>query len=75
MTFLIRLKKGQPYCAVEVKTSEQSLDKNLKYLLERVKIPYGFQIHLNGSKNYEPETINDCQIRVMPAFRFLGNLV
>lgn len=66
---------GKPWCAVEVKHREQSIDKNLKYLLERVTIPHAFQVHLDGKKDWEPKKINGCRIRVLPATRFLGNLV
>ncbi len=71
----ILLHKEKPVCAIEVKTDESSLDSNLKYLLERVKIPYAFQISLKGTKDWQPQPINGCQIRVMPAARFLAQLM
>lgn len=71
----ILLRQNSPVCAVEVKTQDQSLDPNLKYLLERVKIPYAFQISLHGNTDWQPPSINGCQIRIMPASKFLGQLV
>jgi len=70
----VLLKQGKPWIAVEAKLSEQSLDPNLAYLLERVKIPYAFQVHLKGSDNYRVEDINGCKVFIMPATKFLSNL-
>ena len=42
----ILLRKRQPWIAIEVKSSEQPIDPSLKYFLERVKVPYAFQLHL-----------------------------
>ena len=61
--------------AIEVKTSQQPLDNNLKYLLQRVNIPHVFQIHLKGKDDWMHEKIGHSNIRIMPAWRFLGNLV
>ncbi len=70
----ILLRKGEPVCAIEVKKEDRSLDSSLKYFLERVKVPYAFQLSL-GSKDFHPLPINGCKVRVMPAHRFLGQLV
>lgn len=70
----ILLRKGQPFCAIEVKSSDRPLDPNLQYLLQRVKIPYAFQISL-GDKDFMPAPINSCKIRIMPAYRFLAQWV
>ena len=70
----ILLRKGKPWAAIEVKTSEQDLDSNLKYLLERVRFPHAFQISLKGEKDWAPKPINGCSIRILPATRFLTNL-
>ncbi|HLG19876.1 MAG TPA: AAA family ATPase [Bdellovibrionota bacterium] len=70
----VLVRKGKPWMAVEVKHREQSLDPNLKYLLERVAIPYAFQISLHGSNDWRPADICGCQIRILPAARFLANL-
>lgn len=70
----ILLRKGKPWAAIEVKTSEQNLDSNLKYLLERVRFPHAFQISLKGQKDWAPKPINGCAVRILPATRFLANL-
>lgn len=70
----ILTKNSKPWIAVEAKLSEQSLDPNLRYLLERVKIPYAFQVHLNGSKQWQVEDINGCKVFILPATKFLANL-
>ncbi|MBI1870625.1 MAG: ATP-binding protein [Chlamydiae bacterium] len=71
----ILLRKGKPWCAIEVKTQERPLDPNLKYLLERTQIPYAFQISLKGNSDWEPPKINGTAVRIMPAAKFLANLV
>ena len=70
----ILLRKRQPWIAIEVKSSEQVLDRNLEYLLERVHIPYAFQLHLKGEKDYRVKDIGKSRVRVMPLVRFLQNL-
>ena len=71
----ILLRKEKPYCAIEVKTESDSLDPNLKYLLERVKIPYAFQINLKGEKDWSPPSINGSIIRIAPVAHFLAQLI
>lgn len=70
----IILKDKKPICAIEVKLDDRPLDSNLKYFLERTKIPYAFQISLNGTKDFSPSSINGCKLRVCPAEYFLANL-
>lgn len=70
----IVMKNHKPWIAIEVKQSARDIDKNLKYLLERVYIPYAFQVHLEGNENYRVENINNSQVRVMPIDAFLINL-
>jgi predicted AAA+ superfamily ATPase len=70
----IVLQKKKPLIAIEVKESEQGLDPNLKYLLERVKIPYAFQVHLNGKTYKRLDDINGAKVFLIPAERFLANL-
>lgn len=67
----IVLKNAKPWFAVESKLSAQSLDPNLKYLLERIKIPYAFQVHLNGSLDKQIHDINGCKTFLLPASKFL----
>jgi uncharacterized protein len=70
----ILIKEKKPWMAIEVKESEQSLDPNLKYLLERTKIPFAFQLHLEGRTYKKLENINSSEIFIMPASEFLVNL-
>jgi predicted AAA+ superfamily ATPase len=70
----ILLRKGKPWAAIEAKTNEQGLDPNLKYLLERVRFPYAFQIFLQGTKHWAPKPINGCSVRLLPAETFLAHL-
>jgi hypothetical protein len=68
------LRKGKPWMAIEAKLDQQALDPSLKYLLERVKIPYAFQISLEGAKDWRAPDINGARIRILPASRFLLGL-
>ncbi|MCH2227042.1 MAG: ATP-binding protein [Candidatus Caenarcaniphilales bacterium] len=70
----IVLKDKKPWIAIEVKKTASKLDKNLKYLLERVHIPYAFQIHLHGDDNYRLADINGSIVRNIPAASLLLNL-
>lgn len=70
----ILLKEGQPWCAIEVKSQEQDLDSNFKYLLQRTKIPFAFQLHFQGTKDWFYPQINDSKIRIMPMANFLAHL-
>ena len=70
----IILRKRAPWIAIEVKSSEQPLDRNLYYLLERARIPYAYQLHLKGTNDFRVAPINGCKIRIMPLERFLQNL-
>jgi uncharacterized protein len=70
----VLVQRGRPRLAVEVKHSDQPLDRGLRYLLERVRVPRAFQISLEGRKDFETAPINGCRVRVMPAERLLGNL-
>ena len=68
------IRNSKPWLAVEVKLDDRPLDRSLKYLLERVKIPYAFQVSLHGTKDWRSPDINGCRIRVLPAARLLANL-
>lgn len=71
----ILIKDRKPWVAIEVKVDDRPLDPNLKYLLERTKIPFAFQISLRGKSDALLSPINGCQIRLMPGARFLANLI
>lgn len=68
--FLI-LKNKEPWVAIEVKSTAQGLNPGMKYFLERVKVPFAFQIHLKGDLDTRVEGINGCRVRIMPISRFL----
>ncbi len=70
----ILLRKGKPWMAVEVKLDDRPLDPSLRYFLERVSVPYAFQVSLNGKLNYRIPNINGSIVRVIPATLFLANL-
>jgi len=70
----VLLRNSRPWMAIEVKLDDRPLDRNLKYLLERVRFPYAFQISQRGVKDWRAPDINGCRIRLLPAARFLANL-
>ena len=70
----VLLKNRKPWVAVEVKRSDKELSPGLKYFLERVQVAYAFQVSLQGKKDYEPPPINGCQIRILPAIKFLSQI-
>ncbi len=70
----IVLRKQKPWFVVEAKLNDRPLDPNMKYFLERVQVPFAYQVSLEGLKDWEPQKINGCKIRVLPASRFLANL-
>lgn len=56
------IRNGKPDFAVECKTGEQQLSRNIAYFSPRANIPKYYQAHL-GSKDYE---IAECKARVLP---------
>lgn len=70
----IVLRRGKPWMAVEAKVSDGPLDRGLRYLLERVRIPYAFQVSLTGSTDTRLPDINGAKVRLVPATRFLASL-
>jgi predicted AAA+ superfamily ATPase len=69
----ILLKDKKPLIAIECKHENRNLDPNLKYLLERIAIPYAFQISRTGSYWKHPP-IRGAQIHLLPASQFLAHL-
>ncbi len=59
------LKNNKPLFAVECKTGEQNLSKNIAYFSKRTNIPYFYQVHL-GDKDYE---VGELNARVVPFAR------
>lgn len=65
---------GKPWMALEAKMDDRPLDSGLKYLLQRARIPYAFQVSLRGNVDSREPDINGCRVRRVPAARFLANL-
>ncbi len=70
----VLLREKKPWLVVEAKSSDQPLDGGLKYLLERVRIPFAIQVTANGTRDVTLPAINGTHIRLMPAVRFLSQL-
>lgn len=69
------LQRGRtPWLAVECKSSPRPLDSGLKYLLERVKIPWAVQISATGSEHVHLPRIGASEVHRMSADRFLAAL-
>jgi hypothetical protein len=68
------LRKGRPWLAVEIKLEDRPLAPGLAYFLERVSVPFAVQISLRGGMDRRLSPIGKCQVRAMPAAKFLMNL-
>ncbi len=67
--FLVTLNR-KPWFAVEAKLKETSIEPSLHYFRERLKIPWCYQVVLEGERDF---VHND--VRCLPAYRFLNALV
>lgn len=70
----IVLRAGKPWFAVEAKLAEQPLDGGLKYLLERVAVPFAFQVFLRGDRERREADVGTARVRHVSAARLLANL-
>ena len=68
------LRRRRPWMAVEVKLDDRPLDRGLRYLVERVDIPWAFQVSLNGTADRRIPDVGRHGVRLVPAVRFLTNL-
>ncbi len=68
------LRKGRPWIAIETKLTEQPLDAGLRYLLERVPVPYAFQIYLRGGRERQVGDVGRSTVRHVSAARLLANV-
>lgn len=68
------LRGGKPWLAVEAKVAEQPFDPSLRYLLERVHVPFAFQVHLRGGRERRIEDVGKSRVRHVSAARFLASL-
>lgn len=62
--------KGRPWFAVEAKLSEIEIDPSLVYFRDRLRIPWVYQVTLEGDRDFVEDGV-----RVCPASRFLAALV
>jgi hypothetical protein len=67
--FLVVVGK-QPWLAVEAKLSETTVDPSLAYFKDRLRIPWAYQVTLDGTRD-----VVDRGVRVLPARQFLAALV
>jgi len=56
------VRDNKPEFAVECKTGEQQLSRNISYFAQRTSIPLFYQVHM-GEKDYE---IGSLKARVLP---------
>ncbi|MCK6458492.1 MAG: ATP-binding protein [Planctomycetes bacterium] len=61
---------GKPWFAVEAKLSETEVDPSIVYFRDRLKIPWSYQVTLEGDRDFV-----ENGVRVCPASRFLAALV
>lgn len=64
------VRNGKPLFAVECKTGEQALGRNIAYFADRTCIPRFYQVHL-GQRDYE---VAKCRTRVLPMTAFAREL-
>jgi predicted AAA+ superfamily ATPase len=60
----------KPWFAVEAKLSETAIGGSLRYFRDRLKIPFAYQVVLQGKRDFLKDGV-----RVLPAHRFLHALV
>jgi len=70
----VLLRRGKPWMAVEVKLDDGPLDRGLAYLVERVAVPWAFQVALRGHVDRHVPIGAGGGVRLVPASRFLANL-
>ncbi|MGQ0505206.1 MAG: ATP-binding protein [Myxococcaceae bacterium] len=70
----IVLRGRNPWFAVECKLSGQQLDSGLKYLLERVRVPYAFQLSAKSEGHIRLPKIGSTEVHLLPAAAFLACL-
>jgi predicted AAA+ superfamily ATPase len=60
----------KPWFAVEAKLNASGVDPSLVYFRKRLKIPWVYQVVMQGGRDVE-----DNGVRSLPARQFLGSLV
>ena len=61
--------KGRPWFAVEAKVSETAIDPSIVYFRDRLKIPFTYQVVLEGTRDFV-----ENGVRCLPAGPFLSSL-
>lgn len=64
------LRDGKPEFAVECKSGERNLSRNISYFSERTSIPFFYQVHM-GTRDYE---VAGARARVLPFTAMAGIL-
>jgi len=64
------VRNNKPEFAVECKTGERKLSRNISYFAERTNIPYFYQVHM-GKEDYE---FAGFRARLLPVMTFAGIL-
>jgi predicted AAA+ superfamily ATPase len=67
--FLVTI-DNKPWFAVEVKTSDSTVSKHLRYFTQRLEIPWSYQVVGDGDMDFVKDGV-----RLMAVDRFLGALV
>lgn len=67
--FLVTVDR-KPWFAVEAKLAETAIDPNLSYFRGRLRIPWAYQVTLDGQQDFVQDGI-----RCLPARQFLGALM
>jgi predicted AAA+ superfamily ATPase len=70
----VLLLNRRPYMAIEAKLTDSTLSPSLQYYLERVKVPFAFQVVLDPKNERTLAPINGAKVRIVSAARFLANL-
>jgi uncharacterized protein len=70
----VMIRRGKPWLAVEVKLDDRPLDGGLRYLLERVHVPWAFQVSLRGTTDRRVPGVGKGMVRIVPATRFLASM-
>jgi predicted AAA+ superfamily ATPase len=67
--FLVTI-DGKPWFACEAKVAGQQVAPSLRYFADRLQIPFVYQVHKNGTDDYQSNGV-----RVLPAHKFLASLI
>ncbi|MCC7186367.1 MAG: DUF4143 domain-containing protein [Acidobacteria bacterium] len=60
---------GRPWFAVEAKVADARVDPSLRYYAQRLKIPFVYQVVLDGHRD-----VHDDGVRCLPAAHLLAAL-